>query len=394
MHHFAASVIALLSLSLSELALAAQDFEILPVHKVSLANQLIQITFSVPCGNHFEGFLLKWDGQQSLKVGVVTVVGEVLCAGFPQLQTKDIKGINTSELLQVASIPDVDVRDRFKVITPGDIRSLKDLTPKGLSKIQMAYESRCGLFEGFVYRETAAGGVELAVAERISHEVDDKSCPFKQEITSLMGLKSNESSTVRTISFARVNLKKSYELALAPVLPGSIQSDSVKGLQLEYQRNCRQAPIGLVMSSPKGPVDRRVVVVGMVVAEFYNVECDLKAAPIKESFQEAALQLPSGFMPEVFASDTLEEFVLKQPSQYDTATAAKASFDYLQGCGKTFGAVYSRDKNGDLAVGILEASDEANCGKPMRENSLSQPYLTQTGLRSTVFPMKIRGAKL
>lgn len=394
MRRLAASFVAFLSLFLSEMALSSQDFEVLPVNKVVLLKDTVQVTVSLPCGNRFEGFLLKWDDQQSLRVGVVTAVGEVLCAGFPQVQTKEISGLNIAGLRRASSIEDGDVRDRFKVITPGDIRPIKDVTAKGLSNIQLAYESKCGLFEGFVYRETSAGGIELAVAERISHDADDAVCPFKQEVTALTGLKTAELASVTPISFSRVNIKKSYELAIAPVFPGSIHSDGSKGIKVDYLRNCRQAPVGLLLSSPKNSSGHKAVAVGMVVAEFSNVECDANKAPTRETFEDVALRLPQGYNIEVFDADESDNLVLKQPTQYETVSTEKASFDYLQGCGKIYGAVYSRDKNKDLAVGILESRHTSTCAKPLRENTLNQPYFTQTGLRSTVFPMKIRGTKL
>ena len=375
---------------------AAPEYEVLPVQLVKITHDSVSVSFSLPCGNRFEGFLLRWEGAQHLKVGLVTSVGEVLCAGFPQVMQKDIKSIDTGKLQSVVSITDVDVRDQFKVIAPLDIRKLAGAGAGKLSRIQMIYETRCGLFEGFVYRETEAGKVEIAIAERLSHDAEDKSCAFHQEVVSMTAPRSaseSEEAQILPISLSKVNIRKDFELSLAPIVPSTLKSDAKEGIKLEYTRNCRQAPVGLVLSSPKGPKDRRVVVVGMVVAEFYNIDCDVKAAPVRESFADAALQLPADYLPEVYASEVVENFTLKQPTQYATDSQVSSSFDYLQGCGKIYGAVYSRDKNGDLAVGVLEAREDSNCRRPAREVTLSQPYFTQRGLQVVVFPMKIKGTR-
>ena len=373
---------------------AAPDYEVLPVQLVKITSDSVSVSFSLPCGNHFEGFLLRWEGAQHLKVGLVTSVGEVLCAGFPQVMQKDIKSIDTSKLQSVVSISDVDVRDQFKIIAPLDIRKLAGAGAGKLSRVQMVYETRCGLFEGFVYRETEAGKIEIAIAERLSHDAESKSCAFHQEVVSMTAPRSEtEETQIRPISLSKVNIRKDFELSLAPIVPSTLKSDAKEGIKFEYTRNCRQAPVGLVLSSPKGPKDRRVVVVGMVVAEFYNIDCDVKAAPVRESFADAALQLPADYLPEVYASEVVENFTLKQPTQYATESQASSSFDYLQGCGKIYGAVYSRDKNGDLAVGVLEASEDSNCRRPAREVTLAQPYFTHRGFQVVVFPMKIKGTR-
>jgi hypothetical protein len=393
------AALSLLPLMLSHAhAQTAPDLLIYPVElqQVALENgeTSLKIAVPIPCGSRFFGVLTSETGNV-VEVAAVIKRERIVCTGWPDRHSEVIEYVDFGRK-QVTAKRVFDLAER---VTLGEIRAVA-ATASG--KVVGMMPDVCKKPLGTLARKTE-DGLELALVYEKGGE-SQRGCKLREVAETLPGIRA-VGQKLSPLKRKATDIARQFRLRRAPIKPGSIVRNSIKGLGATYSRRCNEAPVGIVLGTPKlnkNGADHAVAV-GVLVAEYYNMRCaDPEGTRVWDEIFNADLKIPASWnlteLDGVVTAESNRELAVQVPVHVRQGGSVlsptqQLSLGYFKGCGKIVGSVFSHDNSGRLVAGVLQDTTAARCsvkrGETPAEDALSHPFLSAS--RKQVLPLRIQG---
>lgn len=240
----------------------------------------ILITYEIPCGANFEGFVVR-PNKDTIEIGALLKFYRVSCTGLSQFKIGRIDGIRHSAFRKLFSMSSLKFSNRLKVRRLSQIHLLKHKHRQ--YKLQAQYTGSCGSPVGFLIKP--GKGLKLSYVEE-QHRKVQASCHKKQVVAHWKGLRFRKKSNL-TITSGESLPFKAY---LTPIKASSLKRDQNGHISFRYHRRCHEAPIGpMFRHAPQ----RRKLLIGMVVARYSHNVCKPKQPKAFWTYYKTRLtQLP------------------------------------------------------------------------------------------------------
>ena len=385
-------------LLLAPLARAQTELRILPVTLQGYVQGEIRVQVSLPCGSRYYG-LLAAVHRDVIEVAAAVLQEAVSCTTMPETVAVRVDFLASSSFRSIAPLA-VREGQRIRMVP---VEQLQRTVGR---KVLAVYTSRCGQHLGVLVHRVGAMRLELGMAEAIPEHRLGATCSSPAKLLSLPALAVPERLQLAPLHAIEPGLKRRFTLRLASIDPSKTTNTAASGLTLLYQRRCNEAPIGMVLGPWSGHPGHagEVLQIGVLVAAYPSLRCS-EASPQAtwQTLNEPALRLPLGVTMaaleyENVAAQGLRLRVPSKLSLKSNTTLQTLQINYFAACEPGF-AVYSRDRQGVLAVGVLglapsaqmQESGGSRCKKVLSEVSLHQPFVASGVQAAELYPMRIKG---
>ena len=386
-------------MSLVPLAQAQPQLRLLPVILQGYVQGEIRVQISLPCGSRYYG-LLAAVRKDAIEVAAAVLQEAVSCTTMPEIVAVRVDFLAATAFRTIAPLA-VHEGQRIRMVP------IEQLQHAAGRKVQAVYTPRCGQQLGVLVHRVGASRLELGMAEAIPEQRAGKACTSPAKLHTLAALAVPERLQLVPLHAIDSASKRSFTLRIATIDPGKSTNTVASGLTLAYQRQCNEAPIGMVL----GPLSVQAgqawstVRLGVLVATFPSLRCREGSPQASwQTLNEAALRLPQGVNIAAMSALTDAEagLRLRVPSQLllksRSTITQSLQINYFAACEPAYG-VYSRDRQGVLAVGVLVTSPSAQlqehsgsrCKKELSEVSLRQPFVAPGVHAGELYPMRVKG---
>lgn len=364
-------------------AQAAPKLHLEPVELVGYAGDAVRVAIELPCGSRFFGLVAKGSTNgRTLFLAAAVQRRPVLCTGMPERVELKVDYLPVRSFQAIRPMP-VQVATRINLARIDDIRVANH---GDKDRIAAVYSPQCGRDLGTLIHRSGQDKLEISFAEQAAPT--SGTCLAVRKTRAIPELNPGPKMQLGLLAEGAASMARRYSLRMAPISPGTLRS-SEHGLTFSYLRACNEAPVGVALESDRETSTPRVGV-GMIVARYENIRCDGR---VNASVQEASLHLPEGVMISPMDEGELgDEARVVAPSRLVRGSGdrtAELQVGYLANCGAAPKAVYARDRQGNLAVGLLMHGG-SSCKTSPSEVSLVQPYLASSVLTASIFPMRLK----
>jgi hypothetical protein len=354
----------------------------------------LKIAVPIPCGSRFFGVLTS-ETESTVEVAAIIKRERIVCTGWPDRHSEVIEYVDIGRK-QVTAKRVFDLAER---VTLGEIRAVA-ATASG--KVVGMMPDVCKKPVGTLSRKTE-DGLELALVYEKGGE-SNRGCKLREVAETLPGIR-GIGQKLMPLKRKSTDIARQFRLRRAPIKPGSIVRNSIMGLGATYSRRCNEAPVGIVLGSPKLNKNGKnhALAVGVLVAEYYNMRCaDPEGTRVWEEIYNEDLKVPESWtlteLDGVVTAESNRELSVQVPAHVRQGGSVlsptqQLSLGYFKGCGKVIGSVFSHDNGGRLVAGVLQDTTATRCavkrGESPSEDSLSHPFLAAG--RKQVLPLRIQG---
>ena len=371
---------------------AMPKLQLRPAIPQGYAGEILRLRVTLPCGSKYYGLVALEDKKSGvLEVAAAVTEASFLCTSMPETVDVGVEFLATRSFKKIAPMA-VNVGMRVATVPVEEVRLVASGVKRNLYAV---YTRRCGRDLGTLVHRVGRHQLEVAMIEDVASRERTISCIAAPKPHHLTVLGHNGAFSVRPLPDRSKSLARVFTLQLAPVRSVSANGSA---LSLEYQRECNEAPLGVVLgSSASGEAH-----VGMLVARFPNVHCpDELAKPVWVRTAEAALNLPSQIALLPIAPAANEALQLSAPSSLNLAYRADRvvlHIEYIDSCSMPY-AVYAHDAQGLLSVGVLSidraklsaAVSGRACARSPNILSIVQPFVAVGVKADQVYPLRVRG---
>jgi hypothetical protein len=384
----------LLSFS-AEAAAAFPKLQMQPIELVGYVGKAIRIAVTVPCGGEFYGIIASTnEKKKSMALAAAVSQDSIVCTSMPSqkevvIDYLDVTGFKTIEPMTVGSNP------RISIARISDLKMVRSKSSG--NRLKVVYEPKCGRSVGTLIRQTDKQNLEIAMVEKPRTGEVSSSCPSESAEKVITAIDTTVRKKVGALQSSVKALSRQYALKLVPINPQGIKTGKNGGVSFSYRKGCNDAPVGVVVSSEKNIRGQKTALIGMLVANYYNIPCVGKLA--KSSLAEhkdSTILIPSGTKIALFNPNELNSLVVKAPTRITkegTTGRKNIVLKHSASCNQVIGGVYSRDAEGGVSVGILTEGDETSnaCKNASGDVSLSQPYFIGHQRMETLYPLRLKG---
>jgi hypothetical protein len=370
-------------------SLAAPKLKIAPVELTGYVGKNLKVAFALPCGADFHGIVTSTN-KKKLKVGVAYLMGNIRCASVPEQEELVIDFLDTTGFKEISPLKIKQTRMKIVSDRMIDARVLKE-TRAG-TQIQIAYEPSCGTIVGTLVQQTDQNTLKLSQLEKMSVRQSISSCPRAQHTRIVTSLRLGPERSLGVIGPKTKTMERAYTLKLAPIKKGSLHRLKKRGLALKYQRQCNEAPVGVVLKSN----GKKKSSISMLVAKYVNKKCS--EDQVWTSYINADIYLPKGRGLVAIKTKNLPQFLrISAPTSFSRRTKNRkvqtgVAIDYLGTCDQVIGAVYARNTHVyGVHIGLLVAQSYKSCKKSFAEVSLFEPFLSKRVRLGSLRPLRIKG---
>ena len=371
---------------------AMPKLQLRPAIPQGYAGEILRLQVTLPCGSKYFGLVALEDKKSGvMEVAAAVTEASVLCTSMPETVEVGVEFLATRSFKKIAPMA-VNAGMRVTTVPVEEVRLAANGSKRNLFAV---YTRRCGRDLGTLVHRVGRYQLEIAMIEDIASRERTISCLAAPKPHRLKVLGHNGDFSIRPLPDRSKSLARVFTLQLAPVRS---LSATASGLSLEYQRQCNEAPLGMVLGSSAVGEAR----IGMLVARFPNVRCpDELAKSVWVRAEEAALNLPSQTALRPIAPVSNEALKLSAPSNLNLgyrADRAVITIDYIDSCQMPY-AVYAHDAQGLLSVGVLsigsaksnEAMGSRACARSPDLFAIVQPFVSLGVKADQVYPLRVRG---
>jgi len=384
----------LLSFS-AESAAALPKLKMQPIELIGYVGKAIRIAVTVPCGGEFYGIIASTnEKKKSMSLAAAVSQDSIVCTSMPSqreilIDYLDVTGFKSIEPMTVGPNP------RISIARISDLKMLRSKTSG--NRLKVVYEPRCGRSIGTLIHQSDKQSLEIAMVERPRVGRDTSSCPSESAEKVITAINTSASKKVGVLQSNVKSMTRQYALKMVPINPKSIRTGKNGGVSFSYRKGCNDAPVGVIVSSEKNIRGQKTALIGMLVANYYNIQCRGKLAKhTLAKHQDSTILIPKGTKVALFNPKELDSLVVKAPTRITNEGKKGRKTIVLKhsvSCNQVIGGVYSRDAQGGISLGILtNGDDDANaCKNPAGEVSLSQPYFIGHQRMETLYPLRLKG---
>ncbi len=379
-------------------AMALPKLQIHPVELVGYVGQAVKLSVELPCGGEFYGLVASADKRGHLRVAAAVAQDSIVCTSLPDPVEVVVDYLAVTKFKTIEPMNVDGGNSRLLVARINDLRMVA--TSGGAPTLSAVYEPRCGHDAGTLIRKVGKARLELAFVETPSGMPSMDGCEIGQKTRAITTLDTAAPFKVTALKDKPKSLSRAFRLKLAPVAAGGIHLlPNQGGLSVSYERRCNEAPVGIVLGKPRANSRGMTQKVGVLVAEYYNFPC---AAARKDNdpgmteLVERDLTLPKGFSVEAMPTG-LADLSLAPPTKIRKASRQPWVIEGRVSCAKEASAVFTRDGNGILTVGVLTHDDgnalgSSQCKNDSGEVSLAQPFVANRVKAGQLRPLRLKGA--
>lgn len=380
----------------AESAAAFPKLQIQPVDLLGYVGKSLRISVSVPCGGEFYGLIASTnDKTKTMALAAAVSQEAIVCTSMPNEQEilisyLDVAGFKSIEPMTVSGAA------RLSVARISDMTIVKSKT-KG-DRLKVVYEPRCGSSIGTLIRQTDRDRLELAMVEKPAAGMQTGKCsrdPAEREITAI---DTKTRTRVAALKDTVKSLTRVFTLKMAPINPKGIRIGKNGGVKFKYKKRCNDAPLGVVVSDEKMVGGKKTALIGMLIANYYNLPCTgTNEGSTWAEFKDSTILIPAGVKLGLYSTKELTGLAVKAPtriSKQGKGARKHLVLKHSAACGQIVGGVYSRDSQGGLAVGILTQGQHLSsneCKNGSGDVSLSQPYFIGHQRMEALFPLRLKG---
>lgn len=380
----------------AESAAAFPKLQIQPIDLLGYVGKSLRISVTVPCGGEFYGLIASTnDKTKSMALAAAVSQESIVCTSMPSEQEVVISYLDVTGF---KSIEPMTVQGTAR-LTVARISDMKLVKSKGKSdRLKVVYEPRCGRSIGTLIRQTDDDRLELAMVEKPATGMQTGKCsrdPAESEITSI---NTKIRKRVAVLRDTVKSLTRVFTLKLAPINPKSIRLGKNGGVKFKYKKSCNDAPLGVVVSDEKIVGGKKTALIGMLIANYYNIPCaGTKETPVWSTFKDATILVPAGVKLALYSTKEMTGLAVKAPIRISKQGKSGRKYLVLKHsatCGQIVGGVYSRDSQGGLSIGILTKGQQLSsneCKNGSGDVSLSQPYFIGHQRMEALFPLRLKG---
>ena len=383
-------------------ATAKASLRLLPVTLHGYARGEIQVHVALPCGARYFGLVVATQ-KDVIKVAAAVLQDPVSCTTMAETVAVRVDYLATTAYRTVAPLG-VHEGQRLR------LAPFEQLQRSAEGGVAAVYAPRCGQKLGVLVHRVGATRIELGMAEGVVEHQAAVTCSSTPKLYALPALAVTERTEIAPLRDIEPASKRSFSLRLATIDPTQTTQIAPAGLSIAYQRRCNEAPIGIVLGPLRSDADHSgLVQLGVLVASYPSLHCaEASADSTWQTIQEPALQLPLGTKVTALGSSDAatgaeQSLNLRVPSRLRLQGRGRSlqllQVNYFTDCASTY-AVYGRDRQGVLAVGVLAATVESaavqpeggsRCKKPLSEVSLQQPFVVPSVQAGELYPMRMKG---
>lgn len=389
----------LLSL-VAEAAAAFPKLQMQPVELIGYVGTSLRVAVPIPCGGEFYGIVASTnEKQKTMALAAAVSIDAIVCTSIPS-QVEVV--IDYLDVTGFKSIEPMSMGNGSNRLTVARISDMKIARSKDAGdRLKVVYEPRCGRSVGALIRATGRDRIEIAMVEKPSSSVQRAGCDRKPTEREITAIDVKVRKRVATLSDKVQSLTRLYTLKMAPVSSKGIRTGKNGGLSFRYRKKCNDAPLGVVVSEEKIINGKKTALIGMLVANYYNIPCTGKDAESKwASHTDSTVLIPKHVAVGLIKPSEMTGLMVKAPTRISTRGSKTGKgrkqmvLKHSATCGQVIGGVYSRDSQGGLSVGILTQGQYLSsnaCKNASGEVSLSQPFFIGHQRMEALYPLRLKG---
>ncbi len=384
----------LLSFS-AESAAAFPKLQMQPIELVGYVGKAIRIAVTIPCGGEFYGIIAATnERKKTMALAAAVSQDSIVCTSMPSqrevvIDYLDVTGFKSIEPMTIGNNP------RISIARISDLKMVRSKTSG--NRLKAVYEPKCGRSIGTLIHQSENQLLEIAMVEKPRTGEVSGSCSSESAEKVITAIDTSVRKKVGALQSNVKSLSRQYDLKLVPISSKGIKSGKNGGVSFSYRKGCNDAPVGVVVSGEKNIRGQKTALLGMLVANYYNIPCVGKLA--KHTLAEhtdSSILIPSGTKIALFNPAELNALVVKAPTRItkEGKTGRKTIvLKHGASCNQVIGGVYSRDAQGGISVGILTQGDDtsAACKATSTDVSLSQPYFIGHQRMESLYPLRLKG---
>jgi hypothetical protein len=384
----------LLSFS-AETAAAFPKLQMQPIELVGYIGKAIRVAVTIPCGGEFYGIIASTnEKKKTMALAAAVSQDSIVCTSMPSqrevvIDYLDVTGFKSIEPMIVGGNP------RISIARISDLKMVR--SKNSGNRLKVVYEPKCGRSIGTLIRQSEKQRLEIAMVEKPRSGEVAGSCAGESAEKVITAIDTSARKKVGALQSNVKSLSRQYELKMVPINPKGIKTGKNGGISFSYRKGCNDAPVGVVVSSEKNIRGEKTALIGMLVANYYNIPCvgKLGKSTLAEH-KDSTILIPSGTKVALFNPSELNGLVVKAPTRIskEGSTGRKnIVLKHSASCNQVIGGVYSRDAQGGISVGILTAGDDSSdvCKSAASDVSLLQPYFIGHLRMETLYPLKLKG---
>jgi hypothetical protein len=381
-------------------AAALPKLQMQPVDLIGYVGTSLRVAVPIPCGGEFYGIIASTnEKQKTMALAAAVSIDSIVCTSIPSQQEVIIDYLDVTGFKSIEPMSMGSGSNRLAIARISDMKITRSKDVG--NRLKVVYEPRCGRGVGTLIRATGKDRIEIAMVEKPATGAQKDGCerrPTEREITAI---DVKVKKRVATLSDKVESLTRQYTLKLAPVSPKGIRTGKNGGLTFRYRKKCNDAPLGVVVSDEKIVDGRKTALIGMLIANYYNIPCTGKEAGTKwEEHADSTILIPKNVTVGLMNTSDAVGLMVKAPTRITTRGSKSGKgrkqlvLKHAATCGQIVGGVYSRDGKGGLSVGILTQGQYLSsnaCKNETAEVSLSQPYFIGHQRMETLYPLRLKG---
>lgn len=366
--------------------------ELISVQSGSIKSGSVKVAYRLACGESFRGILMD-EAQSLVEIGAIVDRSDTFCLSLPE-RREIIVPIGTRKALASFSLKDPK---RIVLSEASDITFSK-------SGLSVSWQDSCRQLLGFVLTPMSTADGRPVLGLSVAHLPKEGLVNSSQTQCGRQMKRKQLSSLQLSAETLQVNQKPGrledlYALRL--VAPSAIRTETDGALSLDWQRSCRETPVGVLFLGRDGSD------VAIVSALTPNAPC---VGPKKVSSTYRLTQLSIPETQELRPLSTERARSISSESKYSFRMQSITSLKIPRRgtglwtmasaaptCGERLGVVVGADAHGNLAMSVLADGRNKICSvsRTLSSGTLTVPLAGPAdGPLPKVFALKVFGTPI